>query len=913
MNPQTTQCDDQALLDMLAEHLEPDEHERVAAHLEACEHCQQRLEALTASESQWQRAANAAKHFESTVDGVGHPETPEAAEGRISWNESMARQLLSPPTHPEMLGRLGRYEIERLVGAGGMGIVFKAYDTELNRPVAIKLLAPHLSQSTAARERFAREARAAAAVVHQHVVPIHNVETERESPYLVMQFIAGDSLQARIDRNGALELKEILRIGSQVADGLAAAHDQGLVHRDIKPSNILMEEDVERALIGDFGLARAADDSSLTRTGFNPGTPQYMSPEQAAGKAVDFRSDLFSLGSMLYTMCTGHAPFQSTNSLSLMRDITESQPSPIQEVNPELPDWLCGVINKLMAKDPDQRFASAAEVHTLLEGCLSHVQQPQTYALPAIPIAPQPNTAPAFLKSIPGVLTMLALLSTFTVGMTMLFLGNSTENKLATMKGPDMSMKEVPDEAVLAKLYTVDAGALDGERSAAICDLGPLRIALLGNDINHGDESSRMLPVTLAGEDSRQDKVPTGDGRTRFQYSYADGIASCQLLDLKFRASNQHIWIGDDQFSFDPDEKPGRLITVDSDTGRVSIQDLEAVEKRVILPGRLKDGSKLALQVDSIDMEQARAAMAANAANHPDVKNIQGTWQVTYSEDSGRVAPDEMLKGLQMIFDETTMTMDLRGRKNDSTYQIDPSNDPKTIDMKNNGRTSLGIYDLQGGTLRICLSEGSDKRPTAFDSQPNSANDVVIIMKRVDPDAQSKDDKPDSSGPMTVQLARYLIPKAASMDLAAFDKLAKAPNPKPLANETLSMVLLSLPMKKDATQPANFEPWPGYTPHPADLAAMMARSRAKGFASMIQPEDITKCVVKANDDQHASGQFTFKVPQHYLGTIDFSAVRKNGSWVINRFLLPHHQVAVELQGDGSWKRVMQKQSENTAK
>ncbi|WP_197168323.1 protein kinase domain-containing protein [Neorhodopirellula pilleata] len=289
--------------------------------------------------------------------------------------------------------------MERLIGSGGMGVVFKAFDTELNRPIAIKLLAPYLASSGPARKRFAREARAAAAVVHPHVVPIHNVETERESPFIVMQYVSGESLQARIDRDGALELCEILRIGMQIADGLSAAHQQGIVHRDIKPSNILLEEDVDRALISDFGLARAADDASLTRTGFHPGTPQYMSPEQASGQSVDARSDLFSLGSMLYTMCTGRPPFRAENSLSIMRRITESEPTPIQEINPNIPEWMSAVITKLMTKSVQDRLSSAAEVRELLEVLLSYVQQPLSNSLPTLPWLLSSEAAPKTSES----------------------------------------------------------------------------------------------------------------------------------------------------------------------------------------------------------------------------------------------------------------------------------------------------------------------------------------------------------------------------------------------------------------------------------------------------------------------------------------------------------------------------------
>lgn len=264
-----------------------------------------------------------------------------------------------------------------------MGVVFKAFDTELNRPVAIKVLAPFVAGSGAARQRFAREARAAAAVVHEHVVAIHNVETDEESPFLVMPFVAGDSLQARLDREGALDVCEVLRIGMQTAAGLAAAHAQGLVHRDVKPSNILLEEGVERTLLTDFGLARANDDASLTHTGYHPGTPQYMSPEQARGDAVDARSDLFSLGSVLYTMCTGRPPFRAETAFGILRRITDTEPRPLREINPTIPIWLEGIVQKLQAKSLADRFQTASDVAELLEECLAHVQQPTTVQLPA--------------------------------------------------------------------------------------------------------------------------------------------------------------------------------------------------------------------------------------------------------------------------------------------------------------------------------------------------------------------------------------------------------------------------------------------------------------------------------------------------------------------------------------------------
>jgi serine/threonine protein kinase len=396
-------------------------------HLASCPRCQSRLSELAADASDWQEAPRllkADKADAALATEIREREHPpwhswsselcatDSDVPRPAWTEAMARQLLAPPSHPEMLGRLGRYEIERLIGSGGMGIVFKAFDTELNRPVAIKVLAPHLAGNGAARQRFSREARAAAAVVHEHVVAIHNVESgargtgilpvnERPdhgqdgratgrfsetpiSPFLVMQFVAGESLQGRLDRQGPLAVQGILRIAHQTAAGLAAAHAQGLVHRDVKPSNILLEAGVERALLTDFGLARAADDASLTHTGYLPGTPHYMSPEQARGDCVDARSDLFSLGSVLYAMCTGRPPFRADTTFGVLRRITDTQPRPICEINPDIPAWLAALIDRLLAKDPAARLATASETADLLKQCLAHVQQPSAVPLPEI-------------------------------------------------------------------------------------------------------------------------------------------------------------------------------------------------------------------------------------------------------------------------------------------------------------------------------------------------------------------------------------------------------------------------------------------------------------------------------------------------------------------------------------------------
>jgi serine/threonine protein kinase len=261
--------------------------------------------------------------------------------------------------------------------------VLKGFQPELKRVVAVKVLAPHLAASGAARQRFAREAQAAAAILHPNVMPIFTLQSTGKLPFLVMPYVDCDSLEERISRKGPLELADILRIGTQTARGLAAAHAQGLVHRDVKPANILLEKGVERVMLTDFGLARAADDASLTRTGLIAGTPQFMSPEQAQGEPIDARSDLFSLGSVLYMMATGRGPFRAETTLGILRRISDTQPRPIAEVNSQIPAWFAAIVEKLHAKSPDARFASADEVAQLLEGCLAHLQQPATVPLPA--------------------------------------------------------------------------------------------------------------------------------------------------------------------------------------------------------------------------------------------------------------------------------------------------------------------------------------------------------------------------------------------------------------------------------------------------------------------------------------------------------------------------------------------------
>ncbi|QDV22521.1 serine/threonine-protein kinase [Aureliella helgolandensis] len=347
----------------------PESDSDIAVHLEQCNQCQATLESLLSEGLTMEAAGDLLRGEAAEQLACDQPHTQQPTELAHST-------FLEPSEHPESLGRFARFEIMEFLGRGGMGIVMRGYDTSLNRHSAVKVLAPELATSAAARKRFSREAKSAAAVVHPHVVPIQTVDEHNGLPYLVMPVVEGQSVDARVRNSGPLSVMEAIRIASQIADGLAAAHAQGLVHRDIKPANVLLENGVERVQITDFGLARAIDDASMTRSGIIAGTPQYMSPEQAHGDSIDHRSDLFSLGSLIYFMLTGHSPFRAETTMGVLNRICNEQPRSLRSINADIPDWLEQIVMKLLAKPREDRFQTAAEVAELMQRWHAHLQQP---------------------------------------------------------------------------------------------------------------------------------------------------------------------------------------------------------------------------------------------------------------------------------------------------------------------------------------------------------------------------------------------------------------------------------------------------------------------------------------------------------------------------------------------------------
>jgi serine/threonine protein kinase len=278
-------------------------------------------------------------------------------------DETPAGPAFGPPSAPGEVGTLGPYRVLKLLGRGGMGAVYAALDTRLNRRLALKVMLPRYAADPSAKERFLREARAAAQITHDNVVTVYEADERDGVPYIAMQFLEGYPLDEYLRKKGSPSLPQIIRIGRETAAGLAAAHKLGLVHRDVKPGNLWLEAPHGRVKVLDFGLAKPLDaEVELTKSGAVVGTPAYMSPEQARGQKVDHRSDLFSLGAVLYRLGTGRLPFEGPTTMSVLMALGTEEPVPVRELNPAVPAPLAAVIHQLLAKKPGDRPASADEV-----------------------------------------------------------------------------------------------------------------------------------------------------------------------------------------------------------------------------------------------------------------------------------------------------------------------------------------------------------------------------------------------------------------------------------------------------------------------------------------------------------------------------------------------------------------------
>jgi serine/threonine protein kinase len=387
------------LRQLLGSQLSGEQQQQYTNHLDRCPCCQEKLEELATAGTNLSSVVEhlnqsepmatsaywpAIREIDAAIaQAVGNTAgmnnnavvTPPPTERKPRKKEATL-DFLDPPTDPSYLGRLAHFDVMRILGRGGMGVVLEAFDSKLQRHVAIKVLDPELAEEEISKQRFCREARSAASVTHENVVAVHQVEKipEKGIAFLVMQLISGETLEQRLQRETKLPLAEIVRISMEASRGLAAAHAQGLIHRDIKPGNILLEPPQQKVKLTDFGLARIVDDVKLTRTGFVSGTPLYMAPEQALGAEPDPRSDLFSLGAIMYEMAAGQPPFTGSSALAILKQITEVKHRPLREVSPNTPEWFAEIVDDLLAKKPADRYDSATDLAEVLEYHWAHLK-----------------------------------------------------------------------------------------------------------------------------------------------------------------------------------------------------------------------------------------------------------------------------------------------------------------------------------------------------------------------------------------------------------------------------------------------------------------------------------------------------------------------------------------------------------
>lgn len=356
---QSGNCPSEEQLTLVAKGIAQDsDAASVGEHVKSCPKCHELFKRLNAA-----AIGSTASYKNATVDHFDQEQAYDFEANTTVFDLG----ILQPSQREQSIGRLGKYHIECELGSGGFGVVFKAFDDQLMRPIAIKVLKRELARSTVARRRFLREARAAAAINHPSVVTLHAVDEHDGNPFIVMELVSGPSLKQRIGMEPKLTSMQILRISAQVAAGLAAAHAQGVIHRDIKPANIMLEDNLERVKITDFGLARVAQDNvDLTSRELTVGTPAYMSPEQVAGQRVDARSDLFGLGCVMYSMHTGHSPFHGRSGLEIARKVVDHEPLDLIHVDESIPPLISEIVARLLDKDANKRFQTAAELSDVL-------------------------------------------------------------------------------------------------------------------------------------------------------------------------------------------------------------------------------------------------------------------------------------------------------------------------------------------------------------------------------------------------------------------------------------------------------------------------------------------------------------------------------------------------------------------
>ncbi|MEM9825725.1 MAG: serine/threonine-protein kinase [Planctomycetota bacterium] len=602
---------DDQLLGLLREDQSGDEWNAVQRHLDICETCRKRLEALAASPWWWNdgrqwvassvaisdaRNVQAIHKLSSAASDL--PETVSVET--IGGGDLRFDELLEAPTHPELMGRLAHYDIESVIGRGGMGVVFQGFDRQLHRVVAIKMLLPHLASLAAARKRFLNEARAAAAVRNEHIVEIYEVCSNGRFPYIVLEYISGSSLQELVEADGPLSAIDVARIGNQIARGLAAAHRMGLVHRDIKPANILVNESRTHAYITDFGLAKAADDASLTHTGFIAGTPHYMAPEQCQGMPADASADLFALGGVLYFMTTGHPAFRAQNAMAVMHRVCHSSHRSVYQVVAETPRPLSRIIDRLLAKNPIARYPDAEQVADVLQELLLHLRDPKQCACPPVDRVRRRSFPKLTFKIAVGI----GVLATVITALSLFFwMSPAWRNGNGGPAGKDSQPSVVKLE--LGKLSEALAGASSKSERLALVEAFKRDLEAQGispqfskrdapKALRFGlsSDASDWIPSASDWMPSASDWIPSAgdDSHASAGQRFANGIAN-------FHASE-----------FEQAEEDFRASLIDS-TRSGGIDAVQSVRARIWL---LKTAQMLGNEVDDTEFQAIKVLLEKN-------------------------------------------------------------------------------------------------------------------------------------------------------------------------------------------------------------------------------------------------------------------------------------------------------------
>lgn len=370
----SSHCPDRNVLQsLLSGQLASDQLKETEQHLETCPSCEQQLEQLTDEMSpvDWKQFDRRSDPDSDTIAFLSRVRAARRLQDRPEptnvpdeeFSEPIAEFRPADAVNLSLPARFDSFELIEQLGAGGMGVVYRVRESVLKRDIALKLLAPQLASEREYRDRFLREARAMAAVQSDHVVTVYQVGEFQGQPYLAMPLLEGESLRDRLRREKSLALRNALQLAAQIASGLAAAHERGLIHRDVKPANIWLEAPNDRVKLLDFGLAHIADDSmEITASGAVQGTPKYMSPEQALACNVDHRTDLYSLGCVLYQMLTGTLPTEGATVTALLIAITTEDARDIRDVAPELPEPVAQLVMSLLRRDAATRPQTATEV-----------------------------------------------------------------------------------------------------------------------------------------------------------------------------------------------------------------------------------------------------------------------------------------------------------------------------------------------------------------------------------------------------------------------------------------------------------------------------------------------------------------------------------------------------------------------